>query len=170
MHDKEGIAHKKLDERFEMLDSKLRTTFLEVEKRFSEMKMQPEVLEDRLQELEDLILLMQLEIMKIKEKTGTQTEFLTTKAPDLGSRLDRLEEMVAGRHIHHEGHEEKEGEPLFEKPKMTGRMVEEDEDEEEEGQEEDQKDHDQEEDRQEEEPIAAKTKNLLKEVEEILAR
>lgn len=86
---------KQLEERFEALENKLRATFLEVEKRFAAAKAQPVEIEDRIQELEDLILLMQLEITKIKDRTSVTTEFLTPQTPDVVTRIGRLEEALS---------------------------------------------------------------------------
>ncbi len=107
---------KQLEERFDRMENKLRTTFLEVEKRLAELKAQPTDTEDRIQELEDLILLMQLEITKVKERTGTSTEFLTPQGPDIAERLGRLEESLS---LKAEAPGPEEGEPLFGKEDIT---------------------------------------------------
>jgi hypothetical protein len=96
-HEEQEI--RRIEEKLERLENRLRTTFQEVEKRFSDIKTQPIVMEDRLQELEDLILLMQLEITKIKERTSVTTEFLTPEGPSMSERLSRIEEAVGLRSI-----------------------------------------------------------------------
>lgn len=88
---------KQLEERFERLENKLRATFLEVEKRFNELGQEPHSMEERMQELEDLILLMQLEITKIKDRTSVTTEFLAPDTPGMAERLSRLEEAVGAK-------------------------------------------------------------------------
>ncbi|MBI4170190.1 MAG: hypothetical protein HY514_00710 [Candidatus Aenigmarchaeota archaeon] len=117
---------KQLEERFERLENKLRATFLEVEKRFEEAKAQPHDIEDRIQELEDLILLMQLEITKIKERGSITTEFLTPEAPDLHQRLSRMEEALSLKLAEKEPPQEEGEEKLFEEPE-TIRTAEEEE-------------------------------------------
>lgn len=86
---------KQLEERFDRLENKLRATFAEVERRFEEVKAQPLGVEDRIQELEDLILMMQLEITKIKDRTSITTEFMTPDTPGMAERLNRLEEALS---------------------------------------------------------------------------
>ncbi len=108
---------KQLEERFERLENKLRATFLEVEKRFDEVKAQPHDIEDRIQELEDLILLMQLEITKIKERGSITTEFLTPQAPDINQRLSRMEEALSLKMAEKETAAEEGEEKLFEEPR-----------------------------------------------------
>jgi len=103
---------KQLEDRFDRMENKLKTTFLEVEKRLAEIKQQPSDVEDRIQELEDLILLMQLEITKLKEKTGTTAEFLTPESPNILERMNRMEEAISMKAA--EEPKTDEGEPLFE--------------------------------------------------------
>ncbi len=103
---------KQLEDRFDRMENKLKTTFLEVEKRLVEIKQQPSDVEDRIQELEDLILLMQLEITKLKEKTGTTAEFLTPESPNILERMNRMEEAMSMKAA--EEPKAEEGEPLFE--------------------------------------------------------
>jgi hypothetical protein len=93
-----------LEDRFEKLDEKLKTTFVEVEKRIEDSKKEPLDLMDRIQEMEDLILLMQLEITKLKDRTSLSTEFLSPDSPGVMERLNRIEEAVSLR-------EEKKEEP-----------------------------------------------------------
>jgi len=85
---------KRLDEKIDRLESKLKATFLEVDRRFEDVKTLPIAIEDRLQELEDLILLMQLEITKIKDKTSVTTDFITPQTPDFSERITRVEEAL----------------------------------------------------------------------------
>lgn len=96
-----GDKVKELDERMEKLENRLKSTFIEIERRFENLKVdQPAVvgIEERIQEVEDLVLLLQLEITKIKEKTGTEVDFGTTPSPqrDLEERIEKLEHVAVG--------------------------------------------------------------------------
>lgn len=60
---------KKLDERINNLESKLKAAFTDVETKISSLSTtDKDSIEERFQEVEDLILLLQVEQMKIKEK------------------------------------------------------------------------------------------------------
>lgn len=87
-----------LEERIDRLDNKLKATFLEIEKRFESFRQeQPMSIEDRLQELEDLLLLVQLEVTKMRDRsTFLETSDVT---PDVIERLNKLEKAVAAPHI-----------------------------------------------------------------------
>ena len=91
---------KELEERLDRLENRLKTTFLEVEKRFEEMRGREHLAsgpEDRIAELEDLLLLLQLEVTKIKESAGTGLEFGATAEPqsDVMERLKKMEDFLA---------------------------------------------------------------------------
>jgi len=89
---------KEIEERLDRLENRLKATFLEIEKRFEQLQSSQPVQmapEDRLQELEDLILLMQLEITKLKKNIGEGLEFGPAPAmPDVEERLHKLEEST----------------------------------------------------------------------------
>ena len=60
---------KKLDERINNLESKLKSAFAEIDTKISNLSTTDKTgIEERFQEVEDLILLLQVEQMKIKEK------------------------------------------------------------------------------------------------------
>jgi len=62
-----------LDEKLTRLENRVKTNFFEIEKKFAELSEKaPGGIEERLQEIEDLVLLVQLENTKIKEKSGNQ--------------------------------------------------------------------------------------------------
>jgi DNA repair exonuclease SbcCD ATPase subunit len=91
---------KELEERLDKLENRLKVTFLEVEKRFESFKEeQPVTIEDRLQELEDLLLLIQLEVTKLKDRSGPLEFSVGAAAPDINERLNKLEEAVLGEHV-----------------------------------------------------------------------
>ncbi len=102
---------RELEDRFEQLENKLKTTFTEVEKRLDLLKVQPVDIMDRIQELEDLILLMQLEITKLKDRVSISTDFLTPDSPGMMERLNRIEEAVSIKESDKDVPEE--GESLF---------------------------------------------------------
>lgn len=86
-----------LEERLNRLEEKLRLTFTEVEKRLAPQP-QEYTFEERIQELEDLILLLQLENTKLKEKVGEGLEFgLAPSTPDISGRLATIESELATR-------------------------------------------------------------------------
>lgn len=84
------------DERLSRLENRIKTNFFEVEKRLAEMEQKgppaESVGEERLQEIEDLVLLLQLESAKIKEKLGTQD--IIESAPLLEQRIEKIEEKL----------------------------------------------------------------------------
>lgn len=86
-----------MDERFGKLEEKLKLTFGEIEKRFAQMQQQPHYsAEDRIEELEDLLLLMQLETTKLREKVGEGLDFgISPAVPDISERLTRMESELA---------------------------------------------------------------------------
>jgi|GEM_PF-2849486 len=87
-----------LEDRLDRLEDKLRTTFLEVEKRFEETKSEESevmTVEARIQEIEDLLLLLQLEITKMKEKTGGLDFSPTPVTDDVHERVAKLEAAVS---------------------------------------------------------------------------
>lgn len=89
-----------LEERFNRLEEKLKVTFNEIEKRFSQLQQTPETnAEERIQELEDLLLLLQLESTKLKEKVGEGgLDFgITASGPGVAERLERIETELSSR-------------------------------------------------------------------------
>jgi hypothetical protein len=86
-----------INQRLDSLEERLKYVFGELEKKLQQN--QPEeiyTVEERMQELEDLLLLLQLENTKIKEKVGeTSIDFgIVASGPDFGSRLSRIEEVL----------------------------------------------------------------------------
>ena len=94
-----GQSHKmvEMEERFGKLEEKLKLTFTEIDKRLVQMQQQPHYsAEDRIEELEDLLLLLQLESTKIREKVGDGLDFgIVPSAPDISERLTRMESEIA---------------------------------------------------------------------------
>ncbi|MCX6815810.1 MAG: hypothetical protein NT120_03085 [Candidatus Aenigmarchaeota archaeon] len=87
---------KELEQRIDRIESKLKSTFLEIERRFAQKSEgAPLNVDERLQEFEDLILLMQLEITKLREKSAVDPDFGVKMSPDVEERLRKLEEAVA---------------------------------------------------------------------------
>ena len=99
-----------LDEKLTRLENRVKTNFFEIEKKFAELpEKAPEGIEERLQEIEDLVLLVQLENTKIKEKfgQGASAAPATTDLPgdaikesaplaaDAVERLSKLESAIA---------------------------------------------------------------------------
>lgn len=86
-----------LEERLNRLEEKLKVTFTEIEKRLMQQpQQQTDVYEDRLQELEDLILLLQLENTKLKDKVGEGLDFgIAPSTPDIRERLNTIEGELA---------------------------------------------------------------------------
>lgn len=81
-----------MEERINRLEEKLKLTFVEIEKRLNE-RQSPEVnMDERIQELEDLLLLLQLENTKLKEKVHGGLDFgIVPNSPDISERLNRVE-------------------------------------------------------------------------------
>lgn len=88
-----------MEERFGKLEEKLRITFNEIERRFEQLRQPSDMqTEERIQELEDLLLLLQLENTKLKEKVGDGLDFgITPNVPDVSERLGRVEAELALR-------------------------------------------------------------------------
>lgn|SRR3989338_3776133 len=88
-----------LDERLNRLEEKLKLTFIEIEKRMTQQQPQETVdFGDRIDELEDLILLLQLENTKLREKVGEGLDFgISPTAPDISERLTRIESEISSR-------------------------------------------------------------------------
>lgn len=86
-----------LEERLNRLEEKLKVTFVEIEKRMTQQTPQQAVSnDDRIDELEDLILLMQLETTKMREKVGEGLDFgIAPAVPDISERLNRMESEIA---------------------------------------------------------------------------
>src|SRR3989338_4813952 len=90
-----------IDQRINGLEERLKLVFSEIEKRLDQVKPHEEYsTEERLQEMEDLMLLLQLETTKIREKVGeTSIDFgLATSVPDAAARLTRIEEELGRAH------------------------------------------------------------------------
>ncbi|MBI2076238.1 MAG: hypothetical protein HYT72_03250 [Candidatus Aenigmarchaeota archaeon] len=84
-----------LNQRLSALENRIKTNFFEVEKRLAETEQKPggeSIGEERLQEIEDLVLLLQIESTKIKEKIGTQD--VIESAPLLEQRITKIEEKL----------------------------------------------------------------------------
>lgn len=87
-----------LEERFNRLEEKLKITFIELEKRLNQQQPeQPQTnVEDRIQEIEDLLLLLHLENTKMKEKIRDGLDFgIVPNVPDVSERLTRVESELA---------------------------------------------------------------------------
>lgn len=112
-----GDKVKDMEERLDKLENRLKVTFLEIEKRFESLKEeQPISVEDRLQELEDLLLLIQLEVTKMREKSNPLDFSIGTTAPDIKERLDKLEEAVInGRPTMYSGQTDRKAEMEMDK-------------------------------------------------------
>lgn len=82
-----------LEEHINRLEEKLKVTFVEIEKRLNERQQTPEMnVDERIQELEDLLLLLQLENTKLKEKVHEGLDFgIVPNTPDISERLNRIE-------------------------------------------------------------------------------
>jgi hypothetical protein len=95
-----GDKTKDLEARVDRLESRLKTTFLEIERRFETQKIEDPVaaaFETRIQEIEDLLLLLQLEITKIKDKVGSGEQFISASPRlDLEERVKKIEEVATG--------------------------------------------------------------------------
>ncbi len=80
-----------LDDRLTRLENRIKSNFFEIEKKFAELseKESPQG-EHRIQEMEDLLMLIQLENTKIKEKLGSQ-EALAAPDGDMSDRVARIE-------------------------------------------------------------------------------
>lgn len=82
-----------LDERLTRLENRIKTGFFEIEKKFASAPAAPEEgVHERLQEIEDLVLLIQLENTKIKEKLGTQEPMAESSGAT--ERLAKLESVI----------------------------------------------------------------------------
>lgn len=92
-----------LEERLNRLEEKLKLTFVEIEKRLTQPQQNeqaPVTSDERIDELEDLILLMQLESTKLKEKVGDGLDFgITPNVPDVSERLNRMEAEIASHSV-----------------------------------------------------------------------
>lgn len=90
-----------VEQRLNSLEDRLKLVFAEIENRLDQAKPHEEYTpEERIQEIEDLLLLLQLETAKIKEKVGDTTmDFgIAPIAPDIVARLSRVEEELG--HVH----------------------------------------------------------------------
>lgn len=78
-----------IGERLARLENRMKTSFFEIERRLVNLETSSSAaLGERIQELEDLLLLLQIENMKIKEKTAGEVDVTN---PDLEQRLQMLE-------------------------------------------------------------------------------
>ncbi len=87
---------REMEERINRMENKLKLSLFEVEKLVNQPK-QEEPVEERLLEMEDLILLLQLEVTKIKDKVGQDIDVgLTPKvSQSVDDRITRLEEEIS---------------------------------------------------------------------------
>ena len=93
---------KKLDERINNLESKLKSVFAEIEAKISSLSTTDKTgIEERFQEVDDLMLLLQLEQMKIKEKLhasadiGFGEEHLSVEdTGDMKTAVDSMQNLV----------------------------------------------------------------------------
>jgi tetrahydromethanopterin S-methyltransferase subunit G len=112
-HDKEvrDAKTEALNERLNALEERLRYVLGELEKRIESTQQHTDhPPEERFQELEDLLLLLQLETTKMKDRVGEGgLDFgVTPTVPDMAARLNRLEEEVANRStpaVSHDSHD-----------------------------------------------------------------
>jgi len=88
-----------LEERLNRLEMRLKSNFLEIEKRFSEVPGQtslPEDINERFNELEDLILLLQVDNTKIKEQfTGNLSFGADVDTASINERINILDEKIS---------------------------------------------------------------------------
>lgn len=92
-----------LEERLNRLEERLKLTFVEIEKRMTQPAAAAPTFDanDRIDELEDLLLLLQLENTKLKERVGDGLDFgITPSVPDISERLNRIESEIANRPVH----------------------------------------------------------------------
>lgn len=83
-----------LEDRLTRLENRIKTNFFDIEKKFADIsEKSSEVPDERLQELEDLVLLIQLENTKLKEKLGTQ-ETLSAEPGGIAERISKLESVI----------------------------------------------------------------------------
>ena len=110
-----------LEQKFNRMEDRLKVVFGEIESRLEAMQHKPEYsFEERIQEIEDLLLLLQLEATKLKEKVGEGLDFgITPSVPDLQQRLVRLEEEVAEK----TGHSSESGDARIEAIEWGSRGV-----------------------------------------------
>jgi len=87
-----------LEKRLDRLEDKMKASFFEVEKRFEKLKIEEPplvVIEQKIQELEDLLLLLQLEVTKLKDVTGSGMEFGSPQGGhDVYTRIRKIEEEI----------------------------------------------------------------------------
>lgn len=91
-----------LEERLNRLEERLKLTFVEIEKRMQPTQASPASLDvsDRIDELEDLLLLLQLENTKLKERVGEGLDFgITPNVPDVSERLNRIESELGNKSV-----------------------------------------------------------------------
>ena len=94
-----------LEERLNRLEERLKLTFVEIEKRIqppgaSDTPSSAMDVGDRIDELEDLLLLLQLENTKLKERVGEGLDFgITPSAPDVSERLNRIESELSNKSV-----------------------------------------------------------------------
>src|SRR3989338_5088961 len=88
---------KDLEDKLDRLENRIKATFLEIEKRLESMKTEEPFalsIETRIQELEDLLLLVQLEVTKIRERPADMDFGLAPQIPNIEDRMRRLEESA----------------------------------------------------------------------------
>ena len=90
-----------IKKRLENLENRLKTNFFEIEKRLVNLESSPGKggnLSERIQDVEDLLLLLQLENMKIREKigsTGIPEIHAVEDKSGLEERVNELEEKLS---------------------------------------------------------------------------
>lgn len=89
---------REIEDRVDRLENRLKATFIEIEKRFEQLKNdKPFTVEDRIQEIEDLLLLVHLELTKLKEQKSMEFELMPTGVPDVSERLNKLEQQLSSK-------------------------------------------------------------------------
>jgi chromosome segregation ATPase len=87
-----------IEERMDRLENRLKTNFFEIEKRLVNLESSaPAALSERVHELEDLLLLLQLENMRIKEGLPSlaDTPDKSGAEPEIENRLAAVEEKIS---------------------------------------------------------------------------
>ncbi|MBI4162191.1 MAG: hypothetical protein HY513_00780 [Candidatus Aenigmarchaeota archaeon] len=86
---------RKLEEKLNNLESRLKAVFEELEKRLNELAAShADNLESRFQELEDIVLLVQVEQMKLVERVNSSIDISFPSSAATDSRTTELERLV----------------------------------------------------------------------------
>lgn len=86
-----------IEHRLERLEEKTKATFLEVERRLSAIPQHediPEAINERITEMEDLLLLAQIENSKLKERISGTQNIESAETGDINKRLQKLEDRT----------------------------------------------------------------------------